>query len=181
MHNRYLFHFFFFTCCHPTPSHGFLFRRFLGKFGERINKPTTVTVKDRSHLFQLVSDAALEISTLQLCTDDILEAVYTSVHDNAVKGTKTNIFVAAFTTCQARLKLYESLDTLQEQVLYYDTDSVVYKWRPNQPSIASGVSLGDMTDELDADVITEFVSGALRTMGTRHGRIKGCVRSEDSP
>ena len=100
-----------------------------------------------------------------MCTDDIWEAVYTSVHDNAVKGTKTNISVAAFTTCQARLKLYESLDTLQEQVLYYDTDSVVYKWRPNQPSIASGVFLGDMTDELDGDVITEFVSGALRTMG----------------
>ena len=100
-----------------------------------------------------------------MCTDDIWEAVYTSVHDNAVKGTKTNIFVAAFTTCQARLKLYESLDTLQEQVLYYDTDSVVYKWCPNQPSIASGVFLGDMTDELDGDVITEFVSGALRTMG----------------
>ena len=54
-------------------------------------------------------------------------------------------------------------------MLYYDTDSVVYKWRPNQPSIASGEAmegfLGDMTDELDGDVITEFVSGALRTMG----------------
>ena len=50
-------------------------------------------------------------------------------------------------------------------MLYYDTDTVVYKWRPNQPSIASGVFLGDMTDELDGDVITEFVSGALRTMG----------------
>ena len=59
MHNSYLFHFFFFSCCHPTPSHVSLFRRFLGKFGELINKPTTVTVKDRSHLFQLASDAAL--------------------------------------------------------------------------------------------------------------------------
>ena len=86
---------------------------FWGKFGERINKPTTVTVQNPAHLFSLISDAALDISTLRLCTDDILEAVYTSVQDNAVKGTKTNIFVAAFTTCHARLKLYESLDTLQ--------------------------------------------------------------------
>ena len=52
---------------------------FWGKFGERINKPTTVTVKDPAHLFSLISDAALDISTLRLCTDDILEAVYTSV------------------------------------------------------------------------------------------------------
>ena len=128
--------FFFFLCCHPTPSHGFFcFCSSWGKFGEQINKPTTVTVKDPSHLFSLVSGAALDISTLRLCTDDILEAVYTSVHYNAVKGTKTDIFMAAFTTCHARLKLYESLDILQEQVLYYDTDSVVYKWRPDQRSI----------------------------------------------
>ena len=40
----------------------------------------------------------------------ILEAVYTSVYDNAVKGTKTNVFKAAFTICHAQLKLYESLD-----------------------------------------------------------------------
>ena len=171
MLDRYSFHVLF-SCCHLTPSHGFFcFCSFWGKFGERINNPTTVTVKDPSHLFSLLSDPALDISTLRLYTDDILEAVYTSVHDNAVKGTKTNIFVAAFTTCHARLKLEESLDTLQEQVLYYDTDSVVYKWRPDQLSIATGDFLGDMTHELDGDVITEFVSGGPKNYGytTRQG------------
>ena len=110
--------------------------------------------------------------TLRLCSDHILEAVYTSVNDNAIKGTKTNIFVAAFTTCHARLKLYEFLDVLQEQVLNYDTDSVVYKWRPDQPSIATCGFLGDMTDELDGDVITEFVSGGAKNNGytTREGK-----------
>ncbi|CAH3194637.1 unnamed protein product [Porites evermanni] len=151
---------------------------FWGKFGERINKPTTVTVQDPAHLFRLISDAALDLSTLRLCTDDILEAVYTSVQDNAVKGTKTNIFVAAFTTCHARLKLYESLDTLQQQVLYYDTDSVIYRWRPGQPSITTGDFLGDMTDELDGDVITEFVSGGAKNYGytTRAGKVVCKVR-----
>ncbi|CAH3184744.1 unnamed protein product [Porites lobata] len=151
---------------------------FWGKFGERINKPTTVTVQHPADLFNLISDAALDLSTLRLCTDDILEAVYTSVYDNAVKGTKTNIFIAAFTTCHARLKLYESLDTLQQQVLYYDTDSVVYKWRPGQPSIATGDFLGDMTDELEGDVITEFVSGGAKNYGyqTRGGKVVCKVR-----
>ena len=151
---------------------------FWGKFGERVNKPTTVTVKDPAHLFSLISDAALDISTLRLCTDNILEAVYTSVQDNAVKGTKTNIFIAAFTTYHAWLKLYESLDTLQQQVLYYDTDSVVYKWRPGQPSIAIGDFLGHMTGELDGDVITEFVSGGAKNYGypTRGGKVVCKVR-----
>ena len=108
----------------------------------------------------------------------MLEAVYTSVHDNAVKGTKTNIFVAAFTTSYARLKLYESLEILQHQVLYYDTDSVIYKWAPGQPSILTGDFLGDMKDELDGDVITEFVSAGAKNYSykTREGKVECKVR-----
>ena len=146
--------------------------------GRRDNS-TTVTVQDPSHLFTLqIADSALDIRTLRLCTDDILEAVFNSVKENAVKGTKTNIFVAAFTTCHARLKLYESLDTIQKQVLYYDTDSVVYKWRPGQPYIAIGDFLRDMTDELDENVITEFVSGGARNYGykTRASKVVCKVR-----
>ena len=110
MFKRYPIHVLF-SCCHPTASHPFFcYCSFWGKFGERINKPTTVTVKDPAHLFSLLSDAALNVSALQLCTDNILEAMYTSVYDNAVKGTKTNVFKAAFTICHAQLKLYESLD-----------------------------------------------------------------------
>ena len=153
--------FIIFSSCHSTSSHSFFFFiscSFWGKFGERKNKPTTVTIRDPCHLFNLITDTTKEISTLRLCTDDILEAVYTSVNDNASKGTKNNIFIAAFTTSYARLKLYESLDLLQQQVLYYDTDSVIYKWREGQPSIATGDFLGEWKDELQGDSISEFVS-----------------------
>ena len=115
---------------------------------------------------------------MRLCTDDVMEVVYTSKDDNVVKGTKTNIFVAAMTTCYARLQLYESLNTLHEQVLYFDTDSVVYKWRPGQPSIATSDFLGDMKDELQGDVITEFVSGGAKNYAyqTRGGKVVCKVR-----
>ena len=57
-------------------------------------------------------------------------------------------------------------------MLYYDTDIVVYNWRPDQPSIATGDYRGDMTEELDGDVITEFVSGGSKNYGytTRQGK-----------
>ena len=101
-----------------------------------------------------------------------MEAVYTSVDENSTKGTKTNIFVAAFTTSYARLKLYESSDTLQQQVLYYDTDSIVYKWRPGQPSIATGDFLGEWKDELEGDIINEFCSAGAKNYSytTRQNR-----------
>ena len=108
----------------------------------------------------------------------MLEAVYTSVNENAPKSTKNNIFIAAFTTSYARLKLYESLDTLQQQVLYIDTDSVIYKWRPDQPSISTGDFLGEMKDELDGDVITEFVTGGAKNYAyqTREGKTECKIR-----
>ena len=72
---------------------------------------------------------------------------------------KVNIVIAAFTTAYARLKLYDLLDQLQEQVLYYDTDSVIYVHEPGKPEPPLGDYLGDLTDELDGDYITEFMSG----------------------
>ena len=137
-----------------------------------------MAVKEPSHLFSLLSDTSKEISTIRLCTDDILETVFTSKQDNAPKGSKTNIFVAAFTTSYARLKLYESLNTLEKQVLYYDTDSVIYKWRHGLPSISTGDFLGQMKDELDGDIITEFVSGGAKNYAytTREGKTECKVR-----
>ena len=56
-YTRFVFHF--------THSQGsFLFGSFWGKFGELVNKPTTVTIKDPSPFFSLLSDYALDISTL---------------------------------------------------------------------------------------------------------------------
>ena len=55
---------------------------------------------------------------------------------------KTNIFLATFTTCWARLKLYDVLDSLGERVLYYDTDSVIYVSRPGQYDPPLGDYLG---------------------------------------
>lgn len=41
-------------------------------------------------------------------------------------NTNSNIHIAAFTTAHSRLRLYEKLDELGQNVVYYDTDSVVY-------------------------------------------------------
>ena len=86
---------------------------------------------------------------------------------------KTNIFKAIFTNAHARLKLYSALETLQERVFYYDTDSVIYKWRARQSEIPLGVFLGEWTDEVEGDPITEFASGGAKNYGylTRGGKV----------
>ncbi|PFX27098.1 hypothetical protein AWC38_SpisGene8231 [Stylophora pistillata] len=93
------------------------------------------------------------------------------------KGRATNVFIAAFTTCQARLKLYESLEILKERVLCYDTDSVVYKWKPGESEIPLGDYLGDMTNELeDGDYIVEFISAGAKNYGYVTVKGESCVK-----
>ena len=138
---------------------------FWGKFGERTNKSKVLQLKNPHELFNILTDSANHIQRLRICTDDILEVVYQQTSANDMPNPKTNIFIACFTTCWARLKLYSYLHTLGEQVLYYDTDSVIYKWHPGQPMIPTGDFLGEMTDELDGDTIHEFVSGGAKNYG----------------
>ena len=151
---------------------------FWGKFGERPNKPTTKQIQNPVELYNLLYDPAIELSTLRICNEDVLEAVYTQSSDNILPSVKTNIFIAAFTTCHARLKLYSYLDQLKHQVLYYDTDCVIYQWAPGLPKITTGDFLGEMTDELEGDVIDEFVSGGAKNYGykTRGGKYECKVR-----
>lgn len=58
--------------------------------------------------------------------------------------------IAAFTTAQARLKLYEYLEKLDRRVLYYDTDSCIYtsSGDPDEYEPRTDNFLGEMTDEL---------------------------------
>lgn len=103
------------------------------------------------------------IHAIHIFSEDVLEVVFSYVDEDASKGKKTNIFIAAFTTAQARLKFYSSLDPLRDQVLYYDTDSVIYSCKPGQTTITPGDYLSNMTSELNEDgYITEFISGSAK-------------------
>src|SRR5207244_8274889 len=61
----------------------------------------------------------------------------------------TNVFIAAFTTSYARIKLYRMLKHLGDQVAGMDTDSVVYK--DGDRSVETSDLLGEWKDELDGD------------------------------
>ena len=151
---------------------------FWGKFGERQNKPRTDTITSPSQLFPLLFHSHKIVSTLRICNEDVLEVVSTDIDDNVVPSNKTNVFIASFTTAWARLRLYEAIDVLQKQVLYYDTDSVIYRWKAGQPYIPVGDYLGQFKDEIEGDVIEEFVSGGAKNYGytTRGGKTECKVR-----
>ena len=85
-----------------------------------------------------------------------------------------NVFIAAFTTANARRRLYHTLLGLGERVIYFDTDSVVYEYEESDhehytPQL--GNNLGQWTDELgEGEFIERFVSSPAHLSPTRAGK-----------
>ena len=152
---------------------------FWGKFGEKLRKNSVKQITSMAELYEVVTDPLTEVTNLRIFNDDVLEVLYTTSDDECVENGRTNLFVAAFTTCHARLKLYGYLHALQQQVLYFDTDSVIYSHREGESVLTNGDYLGDLTNELSpGDSIVEFTSGGPKNYGyrTSEGKVECKVR-----
>ena len=113
-------------------------------------------ITEPQRYFDLLTSDEFEVSNARIVSDNMVEVQYKSVGDFEEPNSKANVVVAAFTTAYARLKLYDLLDMLQEHVLYYDTDSVIYVSKPGEPEPPLGNYLDDLTDELARDHITVY-------------------------
>lgn len=135
-----------------------------GKFGQRNNPTQTKFVKDIEELYKMFREKRTLIENIRYINDDQTAEVQWRVADEYVQpAPNTNIFIAAYTTAQARLKLYSYLEELDDRVLYFDTDSIIYISKDGEYNPPTGSYLGDMTDELEKDYgknsyIDEFVS-----------------------
>ena len=135
-------------------------------------------VYEPKRFFELLYSSAFEVCDARMVNDDMVEVQYRNTEEFAEQN-KVNVVIAAFTTAYARLKLYDLLDLLQERVLYYDTDSVIYVHKPGKPDPPLGNYLGDLTDELDdGDYITSFVSGGPKNYAyrTKKGKMDTKIR-----
>ena len=124
-------------------------------------------IYEPSRFFELLYKSEFEVFDAHILNENMIEVQYRNVGEFAEQNNKVNVVIAAFTTAYARLKLYDLLDLLQERVLYYDTDSVIYVHQPGKPDPPLGNYLGDLTDKLNGDYITSFVSGGPKNYAYR--------------
>ena len=161
-----------------------------GKFGQRPNKTQCVHFTSPADFHEFLESDKIDIQKIQLLPDrqdpsqtdeDCVDVFYTMKEDSMEINGKCNIFIAAFTTCWARLKLYEELKRGGEQILYYDTDSILLNIddsNPNHYRPVTGDFLGELTDELwdkkdqKFHHIVEFASAGPKNYGyvTDHGK-----------
>ncbi|XP_054287287.1 uncharacterized protein LOC129003084 [Macrosteles quadrilineatus] len=140
---------------------------FWGKFGQRENQTKASLIRNPKDFFTLMITPGIQVNTIRELNENVLLVNWQNIDEVGESLRTVNVVLAAFTTAQARLKLYEHLEALGGQVIYYDTDSVLYIYKQNLYRIPTGDYLGEMTDELaeygPGSYIVEFVSGGPKT------------------
>lgn len=138
---------------------------FWGKFGQRLGMQQSMFIheSEAEKFFQILSDPTKVPHNFHIVSKDILHLEWNNNPLFTQFDNKTNIFLASFTTMWARLKLYSVLDKLNENVLYFDTDSVIFKAKRSDDLsyLPIGNYLGELTNEISPKdgYIIEFVSG----------------------
>ena len=142
-----------------------------GKFGQRTNMGRCEIIDNKAEFFDIIYNEAYdniqyEYIGLDPSAADCKIQISYQFKDEYVKNDyNTNMAIASFTTSRARMRLYEeALKPLDKQVLYFDTDSVVYKYdkhNPNDIILKNGDLLGDWTNELENNekMVGTFLSG----------------------
>lgn len=154
-----------------------------GKFGQRPNKTQCAHFTNPEDFHQFLESDKYVIQKIQLLPDhkdpqkineDAVDIFYTLRDEDTEINGKCNIFIAAFTTCWARLKLYHELERGGQQIVYYDTDSIMLIVEPDNTEHyhpVTGDYLGELTNELydkkkkEYHHITEFASAGPKNYG----------------
>lgn len=128
-----------------------------GKFGQRQNMSQTEFVSDPYRFYEILLDDRLQDVNVIYVTDEMVQVNYRYKEAFVENTFSTNIFVAIYTTANARLRLYKQLERLDRYVMYCDTDSIVYLDN-GQNTIPHGEMLGEWTDELNGGHIDRWLA-----------------------
>ena len=129
-------------------------------------------VSDPARYFDLLTSDKINVTDANFINDQLIEVHYENVDEFVEGDGKTNVVIAVFTTAHARLKLYGVLEQLDRQMLYFDTDSIIYVAREGAWEPPTGSYLDDLTDELDGSHIITFGSGGRKNYAYETSRQK---------
>ena len=139
-----------------------------GKFGQKSNMSQTEYVTEVFEFYEILLDDKLDNKNFQFINDDMVQMTYNFKDQFVDNSNNTNVYIACFTTSHARLMLYDKFDYLNEKVLYFDTDSVIYA-DDGTKNIETGDMLGDMTDEISGKGISSFASTGPESHSFKYG------------
>ena len=134
-------------------------------------------MSDQKEHFELLTSAGVEVTNANLVNDHVME-MFNVMKDPFVEvSDRTNVALAAFTTAQARIKLYKVMHTLGRRVCYCNTDCIIYTVKEGEWEPPLGDHLGELTNELDdKDWIVTFVSAGPKNYAYKTHQGKTCCK-----
>ena len=129
-----------------------------GRYAMQTNKTQAKFVTSILELSNIFEKADTLVKDVLFPNDEVAIVFSECLKEMHWGSNQTNVVIAAFVTCQARIKLFLELEKLGDRVLYFDTDSIIYKKNAiYEPKI--GDYLGEFTNEIDDGMeIIEFAS-----------------------
>ena len=124
-----------------------------GKFGQRLNMQKSKFITKPADLYKILTDPSKKMSNYHVMSDNMLQVEFENESIFMQMDQKSNVVIAAFCTCWARLKLWGVMNELGSRVLYHDTDSILYSYREGETCLPLGNYLGDLCNELSCDKI----------------------------
>lgn len=95
-----------------------------GKFGMKTNKTQVKFINNKREWYEMLHNKEYDIHDINMDIPNTL-TVYYSINTKCYDGDNTNnninVAIAAFVTSQARLKLLDVMEKLEERILYHDT------------------------------------------------------------
>ncbi|XP_053392045.1 uncharacterized protein LOC128554759 [Mercenaria mercenaria] len=135
---------------------------FWRKFGQRSNMEQVDYVTEPSIYFDKLTSDQEDVTAVNYVSNEMVEMRWKYAGDFVDSNTKTNVVIAAYTTAQARLKLYSYLDSLGNRALYADTDSVIFTTKDGEQTPVLDDYLGGLTDEVPNNEIQTFMTGGAK-------------------
>ena len=128
-----------------------------GKFAQRSNKVQITYTDDPAEYIRLMSDPAINVHDVNYVNESYVSLSWNLDADHDEGSPKTNVVLAAYTTANARLKLYSVAGKLGQRALYMDTDSVIFIHRDGLYNPDLDDYLGGLKDEVPDNEIVEYL------------------------
>jgi hypothetical protein len=114
-------------------------------------------------LYNNFLDDFYEIHDIQFLNESKAQIFNSEKYELHLGGKDSNVVLESFVTCYGRMRLYEELFKIDERVLYFDTDSVIFisKEKHYEPELDD--FLVKFTNEIN------FIEKMVRTGPKNHG------------
>lgn len=129
-----------------------------GRFGMKNIEVHTSVVNSKTEFESLISNPMIEIMDLFLPCDNYCWIQWkfkenVQIPEQKRKIRNTSIIVSAYVLAQARLVLYSYLEKLQQNILYFDTDGILYTYK-EKPDEHYPITdrFGEMSNELEKEI-----------------------------